>query len=281
MSRGTRATAAVARSVQERAMRAISRSWAAPAPGRDTGISHKEEDHPTMNLLPRPFGLRAFGRLSLLLLACAALYLYAAHSAGRKELRALCEQGVEPKVYRKVSADGYFNSEEQCYGAGCWRMITESEYRYVEIEQRGAKHYSPIPDAGFYRLSKETLDSGKCFSTAKDQLEDSAFGRRFLAHGYCIAVERIQMPTSEFGIYSERGPEISLDNIFDSKILPVRTYIKEVRSDAIVAERTSYILFQNALPSFSSFAVAIGCPDVGVNQVKSDIVNVEVYIVPK
>ena len=66
-----------------------------------------------MSPIPRLFGLRTFGRLSLLLLACAALYLYAAHNAGRKELRALCEQGVEPKVYRKVSADGYFNSEEQ------------------------------------------------------------------------------------------------------------------------------------------------------------------------
>lgn len=234
-----------------------------------------------MSLIPRLFGLRTFGRLSLLLLACAALYLYAAHNAGRKELRALCEQGVEPKVYRKVSADGYFNSEEQCYGAGCWRIITESEYRYVEIEQRNPKPYSPIPEAGFYRLSKAPLDSGKCFATAQHQLEDSEFGRRFLDRGFCIAVERIQKPTSEFGIYSERGTAISLDNIFDSKILPVRTYIKEVRSGSIVAERTSFILFQSALPSFSSFASVIGCPDVGVIQVKHDIVNVESYIVPK
>ncbi len=145
--------------------------------------SNREEDRPTMSLIPRPFGLRAFGRLSLLLLACAAAYLYAAHHAGRKELRALCEQGVEPKVYRKVSADGYFDGGISCLRNGCWDVLMKSGFRYIEVEQRDADPWDPLPENGYYRLSKVRQDSGLCDAKILAEMQKAVGLRKYLARG--------------------------------------------------------------------------------------------------
>ena len=259
-------------------MRAISRSWAAPAPGRDTGISHKEEDHPTMNLLPRPFGLRAFGRLSLLLLACAALYLYAAHNAGRKELRALCEQGVEPKVYRKVSADGYFDGGISCLRNGCWDVLMKSGFRYIEVEQRDADPWDPLPQNGYYRLSKVRQDSGLCDAKILEEMENAVGFRKYLEGGDCIRLEKIHAPTAEYGVFSEHLETVELKNLFDSYIVVRRFSIEEISKRKVLAERNTYVLHQKSIPQFSSFETVIGCVDVGINSTLPDIGNVGAYV---
>lgn len=231
-----------------------------------------------MSPIPRLFGVRTFGRLSLLLLACAALYLYAAHNAGRKELRALCEQGVEPKVYRKVSADGYFDDGISCLRNGCWDVLMKSGYRYIEVEQRDADPWDPLPENGFYRLSKVRQDSGLCDPKILEEMQKAVGLRKYLAGGDCIRLERIESTTARYGLFSDKLKDLELPNVFHSVISGRHTYIKEVSGSEIVAERKSYLLFQNAMPSFSSFANALGCPDVGVSQSIPDLVDVEFYL---
>ena len=254
-------------------MRAISRPWAAPAPDRGTRISHKEEDHPTMSLIPR-----TFGRLSLLLLVCAAAYLYAAHHAGRKELRALCEQGVEPKVYRKVSADGYFDGGISCLRNGCWDVLMKSGFRYIEVEQRDADPWDPLPENGYYRLSKVRQDSGLCDAKILAEMQKAVGYRDFVAEGDCIRLEKIDAPTAKYGVFSEHLETVELKSVFGSYISVRRFSIEEIAARKVIAERNTYVLHQKSMPQFSSFEAVIGCPDVGIHSTLPNIGNVEAYI---
>ncbi len=235
-----------------------------------------------MNLLPRPFGLRAFGRLSLLLLACAALYLYAAHNAGRKELRALCEKGVEPKVYRKVSADGYFDGGISCLRNGCWDVLMKSGFRYIEVEQRDADPWDPLPENGYYRLSKLRQDSGLCDAKILEEMQKAVGYRDLVSEGECIRLEKIESPTAQYGLFSDKLETIAVDNWFGSQIEAQKFSIKEIDSDSVVAEQTSYMLFQNSIPSFSNFRNMVHCYSNGIGRKqKSDLSSVESYIIPE
>jgi len=234
-----------------------------------------------MSLIPRAFRLRTFGRLTLLLAACAALYLYAAHNAGRKELRALCEQGVEPKVYRKVSADGYFDGGISCLRNGCWDVLMKSGFRYIEVEQRDADPWDRLSENGYYRLSKVRQDSGLCDARILEEMRKAVGFRKLLAEGGCIRLEKIQSLTAPYGLFSDKLNDIEVPNLFRSVIVGRHTYIKEISSSEVTVERTSYLLFQNSIPSFSRFANALGCPDVGISQSIPDVVDVEFYLRPK
>jgi hypothetical protein len=228
-------------------------------------------------LLPRR-PLRALFLLTLLL--CAA-YLFAAHHAGRAELRALCESGVEPTIYSRVSAGGYFDAHASCTTSGCWYQLVERPFQFIEFEQREDRPMAPIKERGFYRFSKVSADSGRCDPTALREMESAYYAREFLASGQCIAVEKIDAPTAQYGFYSELLPTIELNNVFGSVIASRWFYIKDMRSDQLVAERTSYLLFQNSLPSFSSFENVLGCPDVGVHSNSPNLGGVEFYVVPE
>lgn len=231
-----------------------------------------------MSPIPRLFGLRTFGRLSLLLLACAALYLYAAHNAGRKELRALCEQGVEPKVYRKVSADGYFDGGISCLRNGCWDVLMKSGYRYIEVEQRDGDPWDPLPENGFYRLSKVRQDSGLCDAKILEEMQKAVGLRKYLAGGDCIRLERIDAPTAKYRVFSEHLETLQLKNVFDSYVSVRRFSIEETATRNVIAERNTYVLHQKSMPQLSSFEPVIGCVDVGINSTLPDIGNVGAYI---
>ena len=231
-----------------------------------------------MSLIPRLFGLRTFGRLSLLLLACAAVYLYAAHHAGRKELRALCEEGVEPKVYRKVSADGYFDGGISCLRNGCWDVLMKSGFRYIEVEQRDADPWDPLPQNGYYRLSKVRQDSGLCDAKILAEMQKAVGLRKYLAGGDCIRLERIDAPTAKYGVFSEHLETAELKNVFDSYISVRRFSIEEVATHNVIAERDTYVLHQKSMPQFSSFEAVIGCLDVGISSTLPEIGNVGAYI---
>jgi len=231
-----------------------------------------------MTLIPRPPGLRTFGRLSLLLVACAALYLYAAHNAGRKELRALCEQGVEPKVYRKVSADGYFDGGISCLRNGCWDVLMKSGFRYIEVEQRDADPWDRLSENGYYRLSKVPQDSGLCDARILEEMRKSVGFRKYLAGGECIRVERIEAPAAKYGVFTERMAVVEVTNAFGSYVDVWRYYISEIATGSLIAERQNFVLYQKSIPIFSSFATGVVCPDVGVNPKLPNIGKVESYI---
>ena len=218
-----------------------------------------------MSPIPRPLGLRTFGRLSLLLLACAALYLYAAHNAGRKELRALCEQGVEPKVYRKVSADGYFDGGISCLRNGCWDVLMKSGYRYIEVEQRDGDPWDPLPENGFYRLSKVRQDSGLCDAKILAEMQKAVGYRDLVSGGDCIRLEKIDSPTSNYRVFSEALTPIVVNNWFKSKINVRHFYVLDVQEDSVLYEQTIYTLFQNSIPSFSSYKTALHCQSPGIS----------------
>ena len=220
---------------------------------------------------------RALG-LVMLLIVAGALYLYAAHNAGRKELRALCEQGVEPKVYRRVEAEGYFDSGITCLNVGCWDVLLGSPFRYIETEKREADPWDVLPENGFYRFTRENIRSGLCTQKILSDLKNAASFRKFVQHGDCIRMERIDEPKAAYGLYTEPGRLITVDNFFRSKISERHAYIKSLRNDEVIAERWSYLLHQNAFRSFSSFKNVVTCRAVGVRQTIPDVVNVEFYI---
>ena len=217
-----------------------------------------------MSLIPRLFGLRAFGRLSLLLLACAALYLYAAHHAGRKELRALCEQGVEPKVYRKVSADGYFDGGISCLRNGCWDVLMKSGFRYIEVEQRDADPWDPLPQNGYYRLSKVRQDSELCDAKILEEMQKAVGYRDLVSGGECIWVEKIDAPAAPYGVFSDVLTPIAVGNWFKSQINVRRFYVLDLRDKSVAYEQTIYTLVQNSIPSFSTYNTVLHCESRGI-----------------
>jgi len=235
-----------------------------------------------MTLIPRPPGLRTFGRLSLLLVACAALYLYAAHNAGRKELRALCEQGVEPKVYRKVSADGYFDGGISCLRNGCWDVLMKSGFRYIEVEQRDADPWDRLSENGYYRLSKVPQDSGLCDARILEEMRKSVGLRDLLLGGECIEVAKIDAPMARFGLYSEMLDSRPISNWCRSRLQAQHFAIREVQSGSVIAEQTNYMLFQSCLPSFSSYKNMLHCYSPGIGERhKADVTRIEQYLNPE
>lgn len=219
---------------------------------------------PDMNLIPGLLRLRTLGRLTLLLAACAALYLYAAHNAGRKELRALCEQGVEPKVYRKVSADGYFDGGISCLRNGCWDVLMKSGFRYIEVEQRDADPWDRLSENGYYRLSKVRQDSGLCDARILEEMRESVGLRKYLAGGDCVRVEAIKAPEAQYGVFTENMTPVAVNNIFNSRIRVRRVYALDMKSDDRVYEENIYTLVQNSIPVMSSYRTVLHCGSRGV-----------------
>ncbi len=222
---------------------------------------------------------RALGLVTLAIVA-GVLYLYAAHNAGRKELRALCEQGVEPKVYRRVEAEGYFDSGISCLYLGCWDTLMDKSFRYIETERRNAKPWHRLPENGFYRFSKVRQDSGLCDPKILEEMQQAVGFRKYLTSGYCIRMEKIDKPRAPYGLFSEAGRVIKVGNIFGSSISELHTYIKDMKTDEIVVERRSYMLYQNTFRSFSSFASVLGCSDVGLPSKMPNVGTVEPYVKP-
>lgn len=227
--------------------------------------------------MKRPRVRRALGLFTLLIVA-GALYLYAAHNAGRKELRALCEQGVEPKVYRRVAAEGYFDSGISCLYLGCWDTLMDKSFRYIETERRNAKPWHRLPENGFYRFSKVRQDSGLCDPRILEEMQQAVGFRKYLTSGYCIRMEKIDKPTAPYGLFSEAGRLIKVDNIFRSSISERRTFIKDMATGEIVVEQRTYLLYQNALPKFSSFHSVLYCASIGAKRSMPDVVTVEPFI---
>jgi len=223
---------------------------------------------------------RILGRATLLLLLGAGLYLYAAHEAGREELRELCRQGVEPRVYRRVSAEGYFDSGISCLRNGCWDVLMKSGFRYIEVEQRDAQPWKALSENGFYRLSRVPVGSGLCDAKILDEMKRAVLFRKFVAEGYCIRKEQIEEPTAIYGVFSEPLEPVRIASIFRSVIDVRRFFIVELKSEDVIAERNNYVLYQRSLPVFSSFPAGLGCPDVGINPTLPNIGIVEFYLGP-
>ena len=184
------------------------------------------------------------------------------------------------KVYRKVSADGYFDGGISCLRNGCWDVLMKSGFRYIEVEQRDADPWDPLPQNGYYRLSKVRQDSGLCDAKILAEMQKAVGLKKYLAGGDCIRLEKIDAPTAKFGVFSEHVDNVELGNLFGSYVDVRRFFVAEIDSGSVIAERNNYLLYQHSVPQFSSFSPVIGCPDVGVNATLPNIGNVEAYIRP-
>ena len=226
--------------------------------------------------------VRSLAFLVAAIIVGACVYLYAASQAGRAELRKLCEQGLQPNVYRKVSAEGYFDGGVSCLSVGCWRILTARGYRFIEFEKRNSKPWHVIPRDGFYRISKVRRDSGECHEGIYAEMTRSLAYKRFIESGYCLALEKLEGPRARYGVFSEKLPTIRFNRFFiESTVLVRRFFIRDLQARCTVAERKTYLLSQHWPPSFSSFRNILGCRDVGITSSLPDLVNVESYIRPE
>jgi len=211
-----------------------------------------------------------------------ATAVYAAGQAGRAELRELCKQGAQPKVYKTVSAEGYFDGGVSCLPVGCWTILTSTAYRFIEFEKRDSKPWHLISEDGFYRLSKVRRHSSECDESIYADMAKSLAYTKFIESGYCLALEKLEGERARYGVFSEKLQSVRLKRLsFQSTIMGRHFFVRDLRTEQIVAERNTYLLSRDLPPAFSSFRNVVGCRDVGVISSLPDLINVESYIRPE
>jgi hypothetical protein len=208
---------------------------------------------------------RVLGVLAVLVILASGAFLYAAHNAGRAELRAMCERDFKPKVYRKASAEGYFDSGISCIEDGCWEVLTRSPFKFMEFENRNLISRDVLKEPGFYRVTQVRQDSGRCDSKVFEDLKQRHASKDYVASGNCLQVEKLAQPEAHYGLYSEMLKPVHLNNWFGSVIKIDHSFIRDLATGEMVVEQLSPMLFQSSIPSFSSFAPMLHCRSRGIN----------------
>lgn len=208
---------------------------------------------------------RVLGVLAALLILVFGAFLYAAHNAGRAELRAMCERDFKPKVYRQASAEGYFDGGISCIENGCWEVLTESPFKFIEFENRNLLPRDILKEPGFYRVTQVQQDTGRCDLAVLNDLKQRHASREYVASGQCLEVQKLAQPMARHGLYSEMVKPVHLQNWFKSVIKINRSYIRDLTTGNLVAEQLSPMLYQNSIPSFSSFSPMLHCRSRGIS----------------
>ena len=194
-----------------------------------------------------------------------AVYLRLAWSAGRAELSEMCERDLPPKVYKHVSAAGFYEHRVSCLQTGCWLLLINTPFRFIEFEKTRTLPPDPVgTELGFYRATKVRRDSGLCTERVSERLRTAYVYKPFYEAGNCIRIEKIERPTARYGLYVESLPTIRLNNLFDSVVARLHIYIKDMQTGELVAEQISVMLSQKTLPGFSSFSNMINCKTRGI-----------------
>ncbi len=219
-------------------------------------------------------------------LACvliAPVYLYFAHAAGRDDLRALCEKNFQPKLHRQVSAKGYFDGRGSCLENGCWENITNSPYRFIEFENTTVRPGDLLQKPGFYRAVKVRSRDPDCDRLVQKDVESRRSTYDFVREGGCLRIDRLNAPEARYGIFMEHQPDIDLHNWWDSSIGVSRAVIKDIQTGEILAEQTFYNLYQNSMPSFSSFRTMLHCESRGIGPADRwpSLLEVKEYLKPE
>lgn len=223
------------------------------------------------------------GVLAVLVILASGAFLYAAHNAGRAELRAMCERDFKPKVYREASAEGYFDSGISCLENGCWEVLTGSPFKFMEFEHKYLIAQDVLKEPGFYRVTQVRQDSGRCDPVVFEDLKQRHASKKYVASGQCLQVEKLAQPEARYGLYSEMLKPVQLDNWFGSVIKIGRSYIRDRVTGELVVEQLSPMLFQSSIPSFSSFSPMLHCRSRGIldGMDYPQVSNVESYVTPE
>ena len=200
-------------------------------------------------------GLMRMSEAGLLLLV--ALWLSGCGYPGTAKLRELCDTEGYPRVYREVSAAGYYDDVRECDGV--MEFLEDWEYAYVECEQERRSYRELIPQ-GIYRLVKVPESSGECDAKLLEDMRRRQYGfEKMLADGLCFSLEAIEKPEAEYGLYKEETQITHIDNIFGSRISGLHLLVKDRRSGETLVEGKSFMLFPHPRIAFSSFQTTIHC----------------------
>lgn len=128
---------------------------------------------------------------------------------GINELRSLCEKDGGIKIYKKIRAEGFYDSTTICHH--CWKDLILSSFSYMEFcdldASRNYKSYV-ISAPGCYRLTKVLRSNNKCHVGIDNDLSQRKTDPFIkFKERYCIKVKGIPKPTSKYK-YSSIGEEI-------------------------------------------------------------------------
>lgn len=199
------------------------------------------------------------------LVVMAGVYIWYAGTVGNDEFRKICEEQAGVKVYRKASAEGYFDNGLSCLHQGCWDTLLKSGYRFIETSYPSMLRANEGP-MRYYRYEVVSRDDPRCSQRFLDDLKNKKYYARVYGEtDVCVAEEEIDGVMARYERFSGRLPAIVLDNSFESTVARNYMAIKDRKQNSIVVEQTVPMLSRRSLPSFSSFGTVVNCSRVGVD----------------
>lgn len=176
---------------------------------------------------------------------------------GTSKLKELCELEGFPKVYREVSAAGYYDDVREC--DDLINHMENWEFSFVECRQGSSAYRNLIPE-GTYRISKVNETSGRCDSKLLEDIQRRQFGfEKMISNGLCFTLTRIDKPKAAYGFYQVITEPTIIDNLFGSRINSLHLLIKDRRQDEIVVDGKSFMLLPHPGLTISSFDKMLSC----------------------
>jgi hypothetical protein len=135
-----------------------------------------------------------------------------------------------------IRADGYFDADEtKGCSLGCLEALTRQKFLYYESEVRdGYPYHATTP--GFYKYYLVNKDTGLCAGGRAIPRERGAYG--LLPGAKCVAYEKLAAPSSRYEVSMIRTTDVVRSPF---RLQKVFSYIKDRKTNAIVASATSYM----------------------------------------
>ena len=215
-------------------------------------------------------------------MAAAVAFLLYADTVGNDEFRKICEEQAGVKIYKKVTARGYFDNGAGCLYANCWGSLLDSDFDFVESFDGPKNPQEEIESRGYLRFSKVSLDDELCSDRFLESVRQSSHYRDLYGDtGVCVSIAEIKEPSAKYEYYWSSLPRIELNNWAHSVVTLSKYQIRDRFTLDPIVVRIVPALLRNSLPSLSSFQTAVSCEHVGVVDNAPPLNSPDNYIGPE
>ena len=176
------------------------------------------------------------------------------------ELERLCRKDAGVTVYKTVVADGYYDSVVDCNG--CWGLLIESDYEYMEACTNNPKAYDPINEHGCWRFSKIDKLLGRCHKGIEAQINDYSLNRYVqFRRDQCIESVKLEEIKARYEVASES----SIVYVSFDKKHNIQRYSEKVIDRSLnnnLADSVYYVA--NVYSPMAGGYVGVGCGKFGI-----------------
>jgi hypothetical protein len=192
---------------------------------------------------------------------------------GIHELAEACAERSGRVVHETVYVDGYFDASWRGCDQACWRSLSDSDYRYMEIKVNQVEKWLFLKELGYWRISKVPKNDSRCAPKPSHYIAQRAVtDKKEMDH--CLVFEKIDEPMSRYE-YTSRGKHTVIDNDERSELWENKRVVIDRETGEVIA----YDVFPHLAPNITTNRrwQTLNCQTIGVEpEAGNNVLNKEV-----